>query len=468
MTFALLFAVALTYTGNESCRPCHQQIYDAYMSTPMARTSGRVCAAVPPGWFEHWSARVNYSIARNGRVTWAAGAQSGSRQLDYFIGSGAAGRSYLYSVDNFLFQAPVTWYARQERWDVSPGYESDRTTRWSRAIEPNCLFCHASQARPIYGTQNRYADPPFAQSGVGCERCHGPGSEHIAGRGRMVNPTRLAPPERDAVCSQCHLSGAARIEKAGKRIAAFRPGENLNDYVAYFVPVSTDGGAMRATSHVEKLEVSACKKASGDRLWCGTCHSPHKPAASRTACVTCHASTHCHRGDDCTACHMPKTRVVDGGHGVLTDHSIPRKPVHRDSKQDWRLTTFRGFTATHRELGLAYAETNRLDEARKLLLSVTPDASVWIRLGNWPAALRADPNSTVAMVNLGVARANSGDLATAESLWREALKRNPGLIEAGVNLLRLFEASGRKHEAQEMLEGIRRVEPQFSAGGRRP
>jgi hypothetical protein len=461
--FALLLAAALTYTGNESCRPCHQQIYERYLTSPMSRTSGRVSSDVPPGSFEHKPSGVHYTIGERGDVRWSSPAQSGARQVEFYIGSGAAGRSYLYTFDNFLFQAPVTWYSRQKRWDVSPGYEADRTSRWSRPIEPNCLYCHASQARPIYGTQNRYADPPFEQNGVACERCHGPASEHVAGRGGMVNPAKLKPPERDSVCSQCHLSGAARIEKPGKRIAAFRPGENLNDYVAYFVPISTDGGAMRATSHMEKLEVSACKKASGDKLWCGTCHSPHKSPANDSSCATCHEASDCRRGPQCVTCHMPKTRVVDGGHGVLTDHSIPRKPGHRESKADWRLTTFRGFTATDRELGLAYAETNQVAEARKLLRNVQPDAAVLVRLGDWEAALRTDPNSTVAMVNLGVQRANSGNLAAAESLWRQALKRNPGLIEAGSNLVRLLEAVGRNQEAQAVLRGMREVEPQFTS-----
>jgi len=42
---------------------------------------------------------------------------------EYFIGAGMTGRSYLYSIDNFLYQAPVSYYSAQHRWDVSPGYQ---------------------------------------------------------------------------------------------------------------------------------------------------------------------------------------------------------------------------------------------------------------------------------------------------------------------------------------------------------
>ncbi|HYO84123.1 MAG TPA: tetratricopeptide repeat protein [Bryobacteraceae bacterium] len=470
MLFTIWFAAALTWTGNESCRPCHRALYDHYVSTPMARTSGPVDADITPGKFRHKPSGVQYSIDDNGRVHWSTSTLSGVRQLNYYIGSGMAGRSYLFVTDNFLFQAPVTWYTQQKRWDVSPGYEADRTSRWSRPIEPNCLYCHASQARPIYGTQNRYADPPFAQSGVACERCHGPGSEHILGRGSMINPAKLGAAERDSVCSQCHLSGAARIEKAGRRIAENRAGNDLNDFVAYFVPAATDGGAMRATSHMEKLEASACKKASGDKLWCGTCHSPHQTAVSKqAACMSCHPINQCGRGEDCTSCHMPKAKVVDGGHGVLTDHSIPRRAMAKSRKDpEWRLEPFRGFTATTRELGLAYAEagetssnSSQLSEAERLMRSAPADAAVLTRLGKWEAALKADPNSVVAMVNLGVLRAAAGDHASAESLWRQALQRNPGLTAAGVNLVTLLQASGRTQQAEKLLQQLRMFEPQL-------
>ena len=484
----LLVAAALTYVGNDACQGCHPSIYASYMRTPMALSSGGVRTEIVRGSFRHAASGIQYSIESSGVVEWKSRTMSGQRRLEYFIGSGAAGRSYLWTVDRFLFQAPVTWYSQQNRWDVSPGFERDTTARWSRAIEPNCLFCHASQPRPIYGTQNQYAEPPFAQGGVGCERCHGPGSEHIAGRGGIVNPAKLESMRRDAVCSQCHLSGAARIEKTGQRIAAFRPGQNLDDYVAFFVPAHMAGGDMKATGHAERLEQSACKQVSGDKLWCGTCHDPHTipDASKRTAwyrekCLSCHQRSDCRRGPDCVSCHMPRERVVDGGHGVLTDHSIRRsaRKGQRFSGR-WQLQPFRGFTATVRELGLAYAEVSDTSgdaqqrcEAERLLRTVTPDAQVWVRLGDlrwrrndpigaataWESVLKLDPNSVVALVNLGAARGSAGDLAGAEALWKRALEKNPGQMEAGRNLYRLYRNQGRRNEAEALRARLRRFEP---------
>src|SRR5437773_390563 len=44
---------------------------------------------------------------------------------------------------------------------------------------------------------------------VGCERCHGPGSDHASrpARTNIVNPARLDPMAAVDVCVQCHSEG---------------------------------------------------------------------------------------------------------------------------------------------------------------------------------------------------------------------------------------------------------------------
>ena len=432
----------------------------------MAMSSGKGLSFMPgplltAGAFVHPTSQVRYEIDRNGEVKLSKGAARDVRRLSYYFGSGAAGRSFGYVRDGFLFEAPVTWYAQTGAWDVSPGYESDSVSRWSRAIDPSCLFCHASQPRWREGTVNGYAGPAFDQDGVGCERCHGPGSLHAQGKAKMVNPASLAPPLRDSVCSQCHLTGQSRVARAGRRIEDYRPGDNLSDYVAVFVPVNANG--FQVNSHVEKLAESTCKRVAGDRMWCGTCHDPHTtPAASESAgwyrakCLACHETSQCNRGFDCTSCHMPKNRAADANHGVFTDHSIPRVPgaVRNQSAASWRLRGFAAADKGDRELGLAYAEigvrtgnASQQAEATRLL-SGKGDAEAQVRLadleeraGNprqamtlYQAALKQDQNALVAMVNLGRLYGSSGLLDEAIRLWRAALERNPCLAEAGTNL----------------------------------
>ena len=431
----LLLAAAL-FVGNQACRPCHPGIVDTYSRTPMAQSSGRVESLNPA---RLTAAGHRYRIADK-RLFF----EGGSASFDYFIGSNAAGRSYIQERDGYLFQLPVTWYTRKQAWDASPGYEKDSEIRLTRPIELSCLLCHSSRVRPVLGAQNRYGDPPFLENGVGCERCHGPGSEHEKNPAKfpMVNPAKLDAERRDAVCSQCHLTGAARIENPGRRIASFQAGERLADYATYFV--WKPGDDFKVTSHVERLAASMCKQVSGAALWCGTCHEPHTNAdKSQAACLSCHATAH-RRQESCVSCHMPRARVVDANHAVMTDHSIPRTQRTAATASAGTLAPFLG-AADDRAFGLAYAELAD-GRARQYLLRATPqDWPVLLRLAVleadpvratrfYQSVLRDNPGETAALVNLGSLYAQAGRVTEAGRLWDRALEANPAIEEAVLNL----------------------------------
>ena len=454
----MLLLAAAVFVGSQTCRPCHAAIADAYARTPMARSSG-VATSLPATEFT--AAGQQYRI--EGKQLRFSG---GSVPIDYFIGSNSEGRSYLWARDGYLFELPVTWYARKQAWDASPGYETYSYVKLNRAVEPSCLQCHASQVRPVLGSQNRYGDPPFLEGGVSCERCHGPGSEHAQAplKSPMVNPAKLAAEQRDSVCSQCHLTGEARIEQPGRKFAEFRAGETLSNYATYFVWKlgRTD---LKVTSHVEKLAASECKKASGDVLWCGSCHDTHSNSGkTQQACLTCHSAAH-RKEEQCASCHMPKTFAVDANHGVMTDHGIPRTPRPSAPPAKGELTAFVG-EATDRSVGLAYAELGDA-RAREYLLRVKPaDWRVRFRLATleqnparamvlYESLLNDNPGEPVALVNLGSLYANAGRTKEASALWVRALAANPAIEEAALNLSRVLPAK----EAVALLRRYLEVNP---------
>jgi hypothetical protein len=421
----------------------------------MARSSGRA-GSIPAAAFV--AAGHKYEID-GVRLLF----EGGSVSIDYFIGSNAAGRSYLHNSQGYLFELPVTWYAQKRIWDASPGYEADPEIRLNRAVEPGCLGCHSSRVRPVLGTQNRYGDTPFLQDGVGCERCHGPGSEHARApaQNHMVNPETLDPESRDSVCSQCHLSGEARIERAGRRFAEFQPGDKLSDFATYLV-LSLGRRDLKVTSHVEKLAASACKRASGDKLWCGTCHEPHTNASkTQAACLGCHEAAH-HQTESCASCHMPRSVTSDANHNVLTDHSIPRVPISAGPPTGRSLVAFLG-KADDRALGLAYAERGD-PRAREYLLRAQPaDAPVLLRLAVlekhpsraaalYESVLKANPYETAALVNLGAIYAGVGRTEEATKLWERALEANPAIEAAVLNLAQIQPPAAAKTTLQRYLE----------------
>ena len=391
------------FVGNEACAKCHADIYKTYLQTPMANSSGlvnddKLQAALADTQFVHPGSSVKYQVSKDGADTFIAyerqgqAAFQGRRKLDFFIGSGNHGRSYLSALEGFLYQSPVSYYAKDHKWEMSPGYETMDTMKLGRAIRKGCLECHASRLQPIAGTENQYAAQPFLDRGISCERCHGPGEQHLklmkAGSQTtgIVNPTKLTALQRDSVCAQCHLSGEARIEKPGRSLLTFRPGEVLSEHILSFLSASTNSAALKAIGHVEKLWQSKCKQASGDKLSCTTCHNPHESQPKAKAaeyfnpkCASCHQDNACkedlkirtNASNNCIACHMPKSPTEHIGHNVFTNHAIPRRANAAASTKtaDAALTAFWG-QATTRDLGLAYlALASRTKDANYLRAS---------------------------------------------------------------------------------------------------
>jgi hypothetical protein len=369
------------------------------------------------------------------------------------------------------------------KWDLSPGYERYNQPYVVRPVLPGCLECHSSRVQHLEGTQNGYADTPFLEGGVSCERCHGPGSEHIAKptRENIVNPSKLEAERRDSVCAQCHLTGEARVARAGQKPNSFTAGDRLQDHVAVFVRAN-GAGRMRVTSHVENLAQSACKQASGDKMWCGTCHDPHTDPSKvdyRAKCLTCHQPHKDNKGSDCVSCHMPKNTVTDAQHVVYTDHAIPRKPRQHQASQsaDMALKPFGAGKAEDRDLGTAYAMRGQRDKAFALLNSSTPrDAEALMYLadlhkqrGNrdhaihlFEEAMRLDPAQLTGSVTLGAIRMEQGDYNEAIRLWKDALSKNPGLLLTRTNLAAALLQAGAKGEAEAVLSEAKKYNPEYT------
>lgn len=475
---AALHAAGADFAGNAPCAECHAEIAAAYRRSAMARSSGEV-DQLPAGEFWHPGSGTLYVMA-DGEMTFRKKVIEGRRRLPYFLGAGGLARSYLIETDGYLFQAPVTYYARAKQWDLSPGYEGYETVPLNRPVEPECLACHAGRLQSVPATQNRYRGRPFLEDGIGCERCHGPAGEHVRrkGRGAIVNPAKLDAKRRDSVCGECHLGGAVRIFRPGRRPGSFLPGEPLTDYAAVFRP---------SAGHMEQLWDSACKKASGDRLWCGTCHDSHSgKAAGPEKCLTCHGPDDCGRGRDCLSCHMLKAAVRSIPHSAYTDHTIPRTP-RPTAEPIWSLQAIRPFWsdgASDRETGLALAKIGiqrgkpeLFAHARELLqpLEENLDGEALLHLAVlcdregdeeraavfYQRSLRLDPALAEAAVNLGAILAARGDIGGAMKLWRDALTRNPGLEAASIKLASAYWLRGEREAAWETLRRARLFLPEL-------
>jgi hypothetical protein len=473
-------------TGNRACATCHADIFKSYQQTAMAHSSGPVTRIESKGEFEHALSGVRYRVYSESQAAFFdfdLPEVHGRRQLQYFIGSGTVGRSYLFSADGFLYQAPVAWYSATATWGLSPGYQRNSQLFLTRPVESSCLQCHASGLQPISGTRNGYASPPFREEGISCERCHGPGEDHVRTKGKIVNPAKLAADRRDSICAQCHMAGETRVPRAGQK--TFHPGDRLSDAAVVFVWSDRSGDPKPTSSHFESLLQSACKRAAGDKIWCGTCHDPHRVPADaenttyyRARCLNCHEARQCLRGNDCVSCHMPKSSIRDIEHSVYTDHAIRKLGASATtlrSAGERKLVPFDGAAVGDRELGLAYAGVGGFQGQAIQYLERAPQhdplvlaqlALLYDRTGReeeaiplYEEALKIDPGQVASAVNLGSILMKKGQAEEAMRLWAAALERSPGTEAARMNLAVAQYRVGNFQSAEASLRKLLELNP---------
>jgi tetratricopeptide (TPR) repeat protein len=348
------------FVGSASCAACHPDIARSYARHPMGRSLAPVSGQPVGDLADRGHATFDalgstFRVERDGsrlRYTETRAGPGGKplfemgSALDYVIGSGSKGHSFLCERDGFVTQAPVSWFAQKRLWDESPGFPPEFHA--GRPVQVGCLYCHANDVSPVAGTVNRYEPPVFRHGhAIGCERCHGPGAEHVRQREAggatggpdhtIVNPRHLAPALREAVCQQCHLAGEARVVREGRALTDFRPGLPLDAVIRVLVR-DHRGTDRKAVNHVEQMYLSKCYAGSGGALGCTTCHDPHdKPHADqraaryRAACLKCHdcsaplaVRTANGAADNCAGCHMPRFTAGDIAHAATTDHRIVR------------------------------------------------------------------------------------------------------------------------------------------------
>ena len=513
------------YVGDAACAHCHQAIFDSYERTAMAHASGPAMDALTPAEFTHKESGVHYRIYSEDGRAWLSYDRSNSgrpgldrpgdtqlsdkRELLYYIGSGRRGRSYLFETDGFLFESPVNWYASKQLWDMAPAYQSAREIPLNLPAYASCLGCHVSEMQaPTRGTDNLYPTPPFLHNGVSCERCHGPGAAHTNG-GAIVNPSKLTPARRDAVCMQCHLEGKAAIERPGRHAYEFQPGDELSDYVRYFVLTDPNNATLGAVSQVEALAQSQCKKKSGDAMTCTSCHNPHQsPAAAnrvayyRGKCLECHgapfAATHHPDHPDCLACHMPASASSDVAHTEVTDHRILRRPqiepqLLQDSAGHSAVPRLIPFVASSKlesdprdlalaweslvESGMTIAEPEAQEMLSKALKQSPDDPALLSALGYieqkhgandraevlYRKALTIDPDLVDASTNLAVIEARGGNLNGAIALWQKAFALAPARANIGLNLARAYCDEGKNAQARSVTQRVLDFNPDFAS-----
>jgi hypothetical protein len=353
---------AAGWVGSTPCVDCHADIAERFARSAMARAITQTGARgghapLPAAEVPHASTGLVYTARQVGDTVRQAETRTDAsgepvfhegHDADLVIGSGAHTMSFLMfgATPGVDYQMPLTWYPQAKRWDMSPGY-TEFNRRFDRRTEAKCLFCHN-------GTPTLHASVREGKGegwlGIGCERCHGPGRDHVADtKVKPFNPKNLPPSEEEAICEQCHLIGVARVFAADWNELPPDPARPLDEILTIFVPEDAEAAAnpVVIAGQGDRLRRSACFTQSGGQMRCTSCHDPHAPAATddktwfRMRCQKCHGPEACTRkpehGDagpnpDCVSCHMERVGSSDVPHAYGTDHWIRRSLPARAPK----------------------------------------------------------------------------------------------------------------------------------------
>ena len=502
------------YVDPATCAGCHSDIWRTYSRTGMARSFHRPAPEnTKPATFYHKPSDSYFTIVeREGRFYQRRyqigfdGKETNSveKQIDYVVGSGNHVRAYLHRTSrNTLIELPLAWYAEKGgSWGMNPGYDRPDHPGFTRNITNACMFCHNGIPPFASGSSEAGRDTEFPEpmpQGIDCQRCHGPGSQHVelAGNGAkaeeirssIVNPARLSPDRQMEVCMQCHLESTSSplpnaIVRYEREPFSYRPGEPLGDFMLQFdhAPGAGREDKFEIAGAAYRLRRSACFQKSKGELRCTTCHNPHdiprgEQAAQRyrEICRQCHeaeiskmTATGAHpESGDCIGCHMPKRRTDDVVHVVMTDHYIQRRKPERDllaplpERREADENAYRG------EVLFYYPQSLPAGRDRDLYWAVA-QVSQKSNLSQGIPALAAAiekyrPDNLEYYLHLGDAFTNNGEISKAVPVYEEAARRKPDSLVALRKWGFSLRASGKPERAVEVLKRALAVAPDATA-----
>ncbi|MEM8668780.1 MAG: multiheme c-type cytochrome [Planctomycetota bacterium] len=332
-----------TYVGKDICKECHAENHKLHSVHGHAHTFRM---ANEPEVIEKFSGRTyetpegygtySYDVV-DGQLVAKIPEKFGDQPfaLQFALGSGHHGMTLFSLVPDSKFgtvgiEHRASWYHKGDLLGATPGQLHTQPETPSELfgqrhvgeVMRKCVDCHV--------TTGEIKDQTVVNltPSVNCEKCHGPGSVHVAQARKMKKPPpySIGKKEWDAeseiqLCGDCHRMPAAISRK------------ELREYPApltRFQPI----GMLRSECYLE----------SNDTMKCTTCHSPHTTVAAFDTdfyvrkCIQCHDPNQSSQSDQkphtlcsvnqssgCIECHMPATAIDDYG-TEFHDHWIRVHP----------------------------------------------------------------------------------------------------------------------------------------------
>ena len=315
------------FIGDQACGECHKRASAHFAKTGMAQamepiTESKVLSENPRLTMQ--LGPYSYEIKRQGKQSVYSvtdGKNTISVPIEYAIGQGRMGQTYLVQRGGNFYESRVSFYGETKILDFTTGspvvpasLEEAFGHLLSNSEVVSCFSCHSNGA-----TNGQKLELNKLVHGVTCESCHGPGAPHLVavkagepGYKSIFNPGRLSGDEQtQQFCALCHRGNDefSVLQSMGIDNVRFQP------YRIFHSKCYSDDRNIRYTA----------------------CHNPHEPLREEAGyydsrCLTCHAlkgrpsspgsQSSCPVATkECVSCHMPKVELK-AAHFKFTDHYI--------------------------------------------------------------------------------------------------------------------------------------------------
>lgn len=308
------------YVGQSRCAECHPDQAELFAESGHAKTFRLTAGSHDFDWMteaehrdEDFDTVFRYAVDVEGLWASLPDVLPGREfPLQYALGSGTHAVTFLSLIPNVFgetvgieHRVSIFSDGTLRRTPGAPAASPEQDVEFFGKLHAGekleaCVDCHTTTAR-IENTQVVDLLPH-----VQCERCHGPGSRHLAAveSGETELHLNFVPGQTSALeeiqmCGECHrlpfMFDDMTISRTDPKLTRFQP--------------------------VGLLQ-SPCFTQSGGQLRCTTCHDPHEASSSRSpsayeaVCRDCHTE---HRvagcpvsAGDCISCHMPAVEVHPG------------------------------------------------------------------------------------------------------------------------------------------------------------
>ncbi len=191
--------------------------------------------------------------------------------------------------------------------DGAPKWGPYKNTEWTqrkRTFSRACAGCHNTGMTITWETSsanNYITGYNYLDLNITCEKCHGPGSEHIstADKNKIIIPMYLTADAERQLCGQCHAADAGKRKVPDGSFGyaynannasligggTYVPGVyNVADYIKGFGVTAPTGGfdawpdGIHGKAHRQQypeLVVSVHTNNPYEKLVCSSCHNPH-------------------------------------------------------------------------------------------------------------------------------------------------------------------------------------------------